>query len=90
MDDNSGKTNGASRRSVLKLGASALGVIGLAGGAEAQIAKKTQQKSVSYQQAPKDGKQCSGCLHFQAPNSCRVVEGEINPGGYCVLFTKRP
>ncbi len=93
MQDNSNKTIGSTRRHVLKLGAYALGAagaMGLAGGAHAQVAKKTQQKSVMYQQTPKDGKQCSGCQHFQAPNSCRIVEGEINPGGYCILFAKKP
>jgi hypothetical protein len=90
MTDSSKKTNGNSRREFLTLGAFALGAMGFAGGAEAQIAKKTQQKNVSYQQSPKDGKQCNLCLHFQAPNSCRVVDGEINPGGYCVLFAKKP
>jgi hypothetical protein len=89
MNDNSKKADGASRRDVLRIGAFALGGMGIAGGAEAQIAQKTHQKNVSYQQSPKDGKQCSLCLHFQAPNGCRVVDGEINPSGYCVLFVKK-
>jgi hypothetical protein len=90
MNDDSNKTNGKSRRDVLKVGAFALGAMGLAGAAQAQVAKKTQQKSVSYQQSPKDGKQCSGCQHFQAPSSCRIVEGEISANGYCILFAKKP
>jgi hypothetical protein len=93
MNDDSNKTNGRSRRDVLKVGAYALGAfgaMGLAGGAEAQVAKKTQQKSVMYQATPKDGKQCSGCQHFQAPSSCRIVEGDIAANGYCILFAKKP
>ncbi len=93
MADHSKKTNGNSRRDVLKLGALGLGAIGatsLAGHANAQVATKAKQKAVMYQQTPKDGKQCSGCLHFQAPSSCRIVEGEINPSGYCILFAKKP
>ncbi|MFZ1108504.1 MAG: high potential iron sulfur protein [Rhodomicrobium sp.] len=93
MNDDSNKTNGKSRRDVLKVGAyalGALGAMGLAGGAQAQVAKKTAQKSVMYQQTPKDGKQCSACQHFQAPNACRIVEGEINANGYCILFAKKP
>ncbi len=93
MEDNIKKTS--SRRDVLKLGAlglGAIGVMGVAGGANAQgqVAKKAAQKAVMYQQTPKDGKQCSGCQQFQAPSSCRIVEGEINPNGYCILFAKKP
>jgi hypothetical protein len=93
MQDNSKKTDGSTRRDVLKFGAMALGAagaMGLASSAEAQVAKKTQQKSVMYQTSPKDGKQCSGCQHFQAPNACRIVEGEISANGYCILFAKKP
>ncbi len=90
MEDNSKKT---SRREILKLGAYGLGAIGamsLASSADAQVAKKAAQKAVMYQQTPKDGKQCTGCQHFEAPSSCRIVDGEINPSGYCILFSKKP
>jgi len=91
MENNGKKT---SRREILKLGACGLGAIGamsLAGSANAQqVAKKAAQKAVMYQQTPKDGKQCSGCQHFEAPSSCRIVDGEINPNGYCILFAKKP
>jgi hypothetical protein len=91
MENNGKKT---SRREILKLGAYGLGAIGamsVASSANAQqVAKKAAQKAVMYQQTPKDGKQCSGCQHFEAPSSCRIVEGEINPNGYCILFAKKP
>ncbi len=29
------------------------------------------------------------CLQFVAPNSCKVVDGTINPKGYCVAFTPK-
>ncbi len=90
MENNGKKT---SRREILKLGAFGLGAVGamsLASSANAQVAKKAQQKAVMYQATPKDGKQCSGCLHFEAPSSCRIVDGEINANGYCILFAKKP
>jgi anaerobic selenocysteine-containing dehydrogenase len=89
--ENEGKKT--SRRDVLKLGACGLGAIGamsLASSANAQVAKKAAQKAVMYQQTPKDGKQCSGCQHFEAPSACRIVDGEINANGYCILFAKKP
>ncbi len=92
MTDNS-ETGGNSRREVLRLSAYALGAVGAAGftnGAKAQVAKKAAQKSVMYQQTPKNGQYCSICQQFLPPSSCKVVDGEINPNGYCILFIKKP
>ena len=93
MADDSKKNGGSSRRDALKLGAYALGAagaMGLAGGANAQVAKKAAQKSVMYQQTPKNGQYCSICQQFIPPSACKVVDGEINPNGYCILFIKKP
>ena len=90
MEDNGKKT---SRRDVLKLGAYGLGAIGamsVASRANAQVAKKAQQKAVIYQQTPKDGKQCIGCQHYEVPSPCRIADGEISANGYCILFSKKP
>lgn len=92
MEDNSKKPQGNSRRDVLKLGLYGLGAAGamsLASSANAQVAKKATQAAVHYQQSPKDGKHCSLCQHFQAPASCRIVDGSINPNGYCIMFSKK-
>ncbi len=92
MADKSDKADGNSRREVLKLSAyalSAVGAMGLAGYADAQVAKKAAQKSVIYQQSPKNGQYCSICQQFIPPSACKVVEGEINPQGYCILFIKK-
>lgn len=32
--------------------------------------------------------ECQGCDHFMEPNSCGIVEGQIDPKGVCCLFTK--
>lgn len=29
---------------------------------------------------------CSVCKHFQKPYSCKIVEGRINPDGWCKYF----
>ncbi|MBJ7534135.1 high potential iron sulfur protein [Rhodomicrobium vannielii ATCC 17100] len=92
MEDTSNKA-GNTRREVLKFGAYALGALGaagfVAGSAEAQVAKKAAQSAVGYQGSPNGAKQCSACQHFQAPSSCRVVEGSISPNGYCKIFSKK-
>ncbi len=46
--------------------------------------------AVKYQADPKDGKQCDGCNFFVAPNSCKMVDGDIAPTGWCSLWVKKP
>ena len=75
-----------SRRTVLiAAAATASGVALLAGNAEAKMA----QGAVKYQTEPKDGKECDGCNFFVEPNACKMVDGEINPKGWCALWTKK-
>jgi hypothetical protein len=74
------------RRNVLLAAVAAPPVLALRStSAEAKMA----QTAVAYQQTPKDGKQCDGCNFFVAPNACKIVDGEINPSGYCNLWNKK-
>ena len=81
-------SNPLSRRAML--GGTAL-VLGA--GASALIATsalaKTPQKAAMYQDKPKDGKMCSACTQFEAPGSCKLVDGSISPDGWCQLFTPK-
>lgn len=47
------------------------------------------QHQAHYQNSPKDGKQCSGCRHFVAPHSCDLVKGDINPNGWCMMYSPK-
>ena len=78
---------GVSRRTVLLAAAAAAPALALmTTGAQAKMA----QTAAKYQATPKDGKQCDGCVQFTAPNSCKLVDGEISPTGYCILWAKKP
>lgn len=79
--------SGVSRRTVLIAAAGAAPLIVLTGG-EAQA--KLAQKAVKYQTTPNAGHQCDGCAQFVAPNSCKLVDGEITPTGWCLLWVKKP
>ena len=57
-------------------------------GTEAQ--QKMAQKLVQYQKTPKKDQKCSICLHFVAPDSCKLVEGKIDANGWCSLFAPKP
>lgn len=51
---------------------------------------KVSQASVQYQAQPKDAKKCGDCLHFIAESStCKLVEGQISPEGWCILWAKK-
>ena len=66
----------------------ALLAAGIPGRAAAQ--QKIAQKLVQYQEKPKGPQECDTCLHFVAPNGCKMVEGKINPKGWCSLFAPKP
>ena len=51
---------------------------------------KSSQASVQYQYQPKGDQKCDGCLHFIAEsNTCKVVEGQISPNGWCILWVQK-
>ena len=77
-------------QSALVLGATAPLLVSrqaLAGGA-----KMTKQVA-QYQDKPKDNKDCSKCRFFEKPKNggkmgaCQLVQGEISPSGYCMLYS---
>ena len=84
--------NGVCRRSLLKSAPVIVGaIISTNAMAESLFAQaKLAHDAVKYQDQPKDGQQCSGCVQFVAPASCKVVEDPIGASGWCQLFTAKP
>ena len=77
-----------SRRGALRwLAAVPLGAAALAAGTKAAWAK-AKKTAVRYQDEPKKGRNCNNCRHFQAPNACKLVEGEVSPNGWCTVWSK--
>lgn len=81
-----------SRRRVLATAAIGLGALPLL--ARAAVAK-TPKAEVKYQFSPKGADHCALCVSFlpgpegQGAGSCKVVDGPIQPGGWCELFSRR-
>lgn len=51
--------------------------------------KKTQA-SVKYQAHPKGDQKCDGCMHFIAgTDTCKLVDGEISPEGWCSIWATK-
>jgi hypothetical protein len=82
------------RNAVLTGGVAALGATAsrhFASAAEIELAQtKVAQKVVHYQDTPKGALQCDNCLQFEAPSSCKVVDGVVAPSGWCQVYVKKP
>ena len=75
--------DGRTRRGILQVG---LAVIGGAVTTRAEAQDKIPQATVQYQKTPKDGQMCSICVNFDPPNACKIVQGTIDPNGWCIAF----
>jgi hypothetical protein len=75
-----------SRRAAL--GAALQGVSGalLLQIAPASAADKMTRAQAEYQDTPNGIYSCGLCSLFEAPNGCKVVEGEVGKDGWCKAF----
>lgn len=79
-----------SRRAVLQTGLGLLAAGGvMAASSRAHADEKLAHELVQYQEAPKDGAQCSKCAQFQPPAACAIVASPINPNGWCVAYAPK-
>lgn len=66
------------------------GSTGTESAAPATEVVKAPQQAVQYQTEPRNGQKCGECQYFIADsNSCKLVEGQISPDGWCTLWTKK-
>jgi hypothetical protein len=88
MNDDAPK---ASRRSILRAGAAILAAGAVVKHAAAEETQKIEKSLVGYveKSVDKDGHHCSICANFQAPSSCAIVAGTINPNGWCGAFAPK-
>ena len=76
-----------SRRALLRVG---VGMLAALIPVKAEAQPKIAPKLVQYQEKPKGPQECDNCLHFVAPSSCKMVDGKINPKGWCQLYAPKP
>ena len=89
------ESNGISRRRVLTIaagaaGASVTGAAAVIGASTPAHAAKVAQKIVKYQDTPKGEQRCENCLQFEAPSSCKTVDGTGTAQGWCMVYAKKP
>jgi hypothetical protein len=85
-----------SRRSLLKSGSLAIGVLIASGATSRTVADeetsevdKIKQTDAHYQRYPKGPQRCQICLQFAPPDKCKIVQGPIFPQGWCQFFAAR-
>ncbi len=81
-----------SRRSLLKGMSAAAGAASFAAVARPKSAAaqaKLTHAVAKYQDQPNNGAECSTCVQFQPPGSCKIVEDPISPHGWCQFYTKK-
>jgi hypothetical protein len=75
------------RRSLVRLAlAGAAAVVTAETIAKALAREKMSQQEAEYQDSPKDIRMCATCTLFEPPKSCKVVDGDISPNGWCKAF----
>jgi anaerobic selenocysteine-containing dehydrogenase len=67
------------------IGGGALVAAGVAA-SPAFASNKMSPKAMQYQPTPKGKQRCDNCANFQAPSSCKLVDGTIAPSGWCILY----
>ena len=86
---------GISRRQALTIaagvaGASVASAAVVVGTSTTAQAAKASQKIVKYQDTPKGDQRCENCVQFEAPSSCKTVDGTVAAQGWCMVYAKKP
>jgi hypothetical protein len=76
----------ASRRKLLQAAIVGATALTLRSTSSIEAHEKMSQHEAQYQDSPKDIWTCAVCALFEPPNSCKVVEGVVNPDGWCKAF----
>jgi hypothetical protein len=53
---------------------------------KALASDKMTREQAGYQDTPKGISMCATCTLFEPPKSCKVVEGDVSPDGWCTAF----
>jgi len=84
------QSNSTSRRTILLGGVGCVtGIVASLQSARYASAAKMAPTAVAYQDSPKGTQECSNCAFFEAPNACKVVDGNISPSAWCKLWAKK-
>jgi hypothetical protein len=88
------QTHATSRRRLLRnaayLAASGPLLVVAFAASPAAADSKVPQTTANYQSSPKGAARCDNCSQFEAPSSCKVVQGAVAAAGWCALYATKP
>lgn len=78
----------SSRRSFLTrtIASSLAGFVLALCGANSRAQGKATKELAQYKETTDQGVYCKACAYFQPPKSCKIVEGDVSPTGWCSLW----
>jgi hypothetical protein len=73
------------RRALIKglIGGGAAAILGVGANCPLFGRDKMPKQDVDYQDNPKGIQMCATCSLFDPPTSCKIVEGDVSPNGWC-------
>jgi hypothetical protein len=81
-----GKRVNRSRREIIRAAAGGVSAGLLIRIYPATASDKMTRQQAEYQDTPSGLYSCGMCTQFEAPKSCKVVEGDISSDGWCKAF----
>lgn len=84
-----------SRRKIIKMMVLGATIPFMTGFNKQGHAAKASKQAMQYRDSPNGKEKCSNCLQFipgetpEANGTCKVVEGNISPNGWCTAYTPR-
>ena len=70
-------------------------LVGLLAAETTAVQAKGSQAQFKYQKTPNGNKMCSNCTFFipgktaDANGTCKIVDGDIAPKGYCIAYSAK-
>jgi hypothetical protein len=81
-----GKRMEGSRRQIIRAAVGGLSAGLMFQISQAHASDKMTRQQAEYQDTPSGLYSCGMCTQFEAPKSCKVVEGDISSDGWCKAF----
>jgi hypothetical protein len=75
-----------SKRNIMRLALLSIGGAALPGRSWAAEGDKLSKVQAGYQDAPKGIQMCTTCTLYVEPRSCKIVEGDVSPSGWCKSY----
>ena len=57
---------------------------------DARAGSESVAEGRQNQDTPKGEQRCDNCVQFEAPSTCKTVDGTVAAQGWCIVYAKKP